>query len=281
MLLLVVLYAAFDHGAAGVAAGARIQTALAALAALACGGLLWTGSLRFAAPRAAVVGLALLVAFACWSGVTVAWSVAPDQTWLELNRAITYVLVLALAIVVGASHGRSIELAAKGFVAVALALAVYGIGQKVIPGVHIPGVFTLDQTAVFPRLQAPFGYWNALALFIAMGIPIALAGAVDQAMGRRVRLAAVLAVQLLLVTLDADRIAGRDGCGCDRAGGRDRTQRREVALADVVRARAARGAAHARDRALRAQPQHRFDCRYPPASRQAQCSERCCSSRWS
>ena len=41
---------------------------------------------------------ALLAAFALWSGVTLAWSVAPDQTWAECNRAIGYVLVLVLAI---------------------------------------------------------------------------------------------------------------------------------------------------------------------------------------
>ncbi|HEV3053086.1 MAG TPA: O-antigen ligase family protein [Solirubrobacteraceae bacterium] len=201
VLLLVLLYAAFDHGAASVAAGARIQAVVAAIAAVASGGVLWTGTLRFAAPRVAVVGLGLLAAFACWSGITVAWSVAPDQTWLELNRAITYVLVLALGVVVGASRRRSIELAAKGFLAIGLALAVYGIGQKVLPGIHISGVFTLNQTTLFPRLQAPFGYWNALALFIAMAIPIALAITVDKAQRRRVRLSALVSVELLLVTL--------------------------------------------------------------------------------
>jgi hypothetical protein len=201
ILLLLLLYAAFDHGAASVAAGARIQAVVAAIAAAASGGLLWTGTLRFAAPRVAVVGLGLLAAFACWSGITVAWSVAPDQTWLELNRAITYVLVLALAVVVGASHRRSLELAAKGFLGIGLALSVYGIGQKVLPGIHVAGVFTLNQTELFPRLQAPFGYWNALALFIAMAIPIALAITVDKALLRRIRLSALLSVELLLVTL--------------------------------------------------------------------------------
>jgi hypothetical protein len=201
ILLLVLLYAAFDHGAASVAAGARIQAVVAAIAAVASGGVLWTGTLRFSAPRVALVGLGLLTAFACWSGITVAWSVAPDQTWLELNRALTYLLVLALGVVVGASHRRSIELAAKGFLAIGLALAVYGIGQKVLPGIHVAGVFTLNQTTLFPRLQAPFGYWNALALFIAMAIPIALAITVDNAQRRRVRLSALLSVELLLVTL--------------------------------------------------------------------------------
>ncbi|HEV2984192.1 MAG TPA: hypothetical protein VGX46_07380, partial [Vicinamibacterales bacterium] len=49
VLLLVLLYAAFDHGAASVAAGARIQAVVAAIGAVASGGVLWTRTLRFAA----------------------------------------------------------------------------------------------------------------------------------------------------------------------------------------------------------------------------------------
>jgi hypothetical protein len=200
-LTLLLLYAAFDHGVASVAAGARIQVAVAAIAAVGAAGLVWTGTLRLAAPRRALLALGLLTSFAVWSALTLAWSVAPEETWIELNRAITYLIVLALGITAGASHTRSIELTAKGFLAVALAVALYGLGQKVIPGVHLAGVFNLDQTGTFPRLQEPFGYWNALALFLAMGVPIALAIAVNTASARRTRLLALLSVELLVVTL--------------------------------------------------------------------------------
>ena len=60
------------------------------------------------------------------------------------------------------------------------AVTAYALGQKLLPGVHLDGIFHLDQTAVLTRLQEPFGYWNALALFIAMGVPCALASAVDR-----------------------------------------------------------------------------------------------------
>jgi O-Antigen ligase len=200
-LLLLVLYAAFDHGAGGVAAGARIQVAVAAIAAIAATAVVWTGTLRFGATRRAIVAVGLLAAFAVWSGISLAWSVAPNQTWLELNRALTYALVLGLAVVAGASHRRSLELAAKGFLLVTLAVALYGLGQKVIPGVHVAGLFNLDQTGLFQRLQEPFGYWNALALFIAMGIPIALAIAVDRSGSKRIRLLGLLSIEPLLLTL--------------------------------------------------------------------------------
>src|SRR5438270_13143985 len=76
-LMALLLYAAFDHGAGGVSAGARLQVATSALAAATVAAWLWTGTLRVAAPRAAVVAVAALTAFAVWSGVTVLWSVAP------------------------------------------------------------------------------------------------------------------------------------------------------------------------------------------------------------
>src|SRR2546421_4788468 len=106
-LLLVVLYAAFEHGAVSLAVEARIQVVIAALAAAAGAALLWTGSLRLAAPRLALAGMALLAAFACWNAITLAWSVAPNQSWIEVNRAIAYVITLCLAFALGASSVRS------------------------------------------------------------------------------------------------------------------------------------------------------------------------------
>lgn len=200
-LLLLVLYAAFSHGAAAVPTGARIQVAIAALAAIAGAAWLWSGTLRFAAPRTALAGVALLTAFAAWSGVTILWSVAPDQTWNELNRALTYVIVLCLAVALGASHRHAPELIAKGFLSISLAVTAYALGQKLLPGLHVAGLFDLNQTGPLPRLQEPLGYWNALALFIALGVPTALGLAVDSSGSRRMRLGGVTATSLMMVAI--------------------------------------------------------------------------------
>jgi hypothetical protein len=50
-LLALVLYAAFSHGAVGSPPEARLQVVLSAIAALAGGAWLWSGTLRFSAPR--------------------------------------------------------------------------------------------------------------------------------------------------------------------------------------------------------------------------------------
>jgi len=200
-LLLLLLYAAFAHGADSDPAEARVQVGLSALGALAGVAWLWSGTIRVAARSAALAGIALLTAFAVWSAITLLWSVAPDQTWLELNRDLAYVIVLALAFAAGASHRRALETVAAGYLLVALAVTVYGLAQKAAPELHINGIFNFNQTAEYARLQAPFDYWNALALFVAFAVPIALVIAVDRERPRRIRLASLLAVELMLLVI--------------------------------------------------------------------------------
>lgn len=205
-LLLVVLYAAFEHGAVQQSAAARIQVAVAAITACAAAWV-WTGTVRVVAPRLALTGLALLSAFAVWSGITLAWSVAPDQTWLELNRGLGYLLVLAVAVAVGASIPRSIEFVAKGYLLVALAVTAYALGQKLVPGLHVSGVFDLNQTGPLPRLQEPLGYWNALALVIVIAVPVALVLAIDSAQPVHTRLGPLVASVVMMLRSHSPTLA--------------------------------------------------------------------------
>jgi hypothetical protein len=200
-LIALLAYTAFAHGATSFPAEARVQVAIAALAAIAAAGWLYTGSLRLVAPKTALAGVAALAAFAVWSGVTVLWSVAPDQTWIELNRTLTYVIVLGLAIAAGASQKRSIETLAIGYLLIAFAVTLYALGGKLVPGLHISGLFDLNQTGQVARLRAPLDYWNALGLFVAMAIPVAACLAADESRTHRVRLAALAAVELIGLTV--------------------------------------------------------------------------------
>ena len=198
---MLVLYAAFEHGAIDQAAETRIEVAIAAVAALAAGAWLWTGTLRLSAPRLALAGIGLLSASAVWSGITLIWSVSPDHTWTELNLTIAYVIVLCLGVAVGASLVRSVELVCKGLVFASFVVTVYALGQKLLPGLHVDGIFNLNRTGSLPRLQLPLGYWNALALFISFGVPGALALAVDQRRSVRARLVALGAAGLMLLAI--------------------------------------------------------------------------------
>ncbi len=200
-LLLICLYAAFDHGAVGPAGDERLQLALSVVAAPAMAVWLWGGALRLSAPGIVWSAVALLAAFALWSGVTLAWSVAPDQTWAECNRAIGYVLALVLAVALGASDRRAPAMVAHGFLGVGAAVTVYALAQKLLPGLHVAGVFDLNTTGTLTRLQEPLGYWNALALLVAMAAPVAFSLAVQRGRPGWMRIAAIVLFVLMLQTI--------------------------------------------------------------------------------
>ncbi len=96
---------------------------------------------------------------------------------------------------------RARDFVANGFLAVALLAAVYALGQKLLPGVHVGGVFDLNQTGAVPRLQEPIGYWNGLAVFAVLGVPLGLRLAIDPERAPRSRLLAAGAVELLVLTV--------------------------------------------------------------------------------
>jgi hypothetical protein len=195
------LYAAFDHGAVGATGQERVSLALTTVAAVGAAAWIWSGALILRAPALVWSGVALLAALAVWSGVSLTWSVAPEQTWSECNRVVTYLLVLVLAISVGSSHPRASEVVATGLLTVALAVTAYALAQKVLPGAHVGGIFNLDQTGPLTRLQEPLGYWNALALFIAMAVPVALSRAVDRRQRPATRIAMAVGMSLMILTM--------------------------------------------------------------------------------
>lgn len=200
-LLVVCLYAAFADGAVGLPEAAWVQASIALLALVAAGAWLFDQGLMLRAPRRAWVGIALLAAFAAWAGVSLLWSVAPDRSLGEVNRTLSYALFAVMAVGVGSSLPGAAQRLAVGWLAVALAVALYALGGKIAPGVNIPGLFDLNHTSDFSRLREPVGYWNALGLVCALGAPIAVRLAVDPQHRRLVRLAGLAALWVLLVTL--------------------------------------------------------------------------------
>src|SRR4051812_45212015 len=201
----VIAYAVFADGAIAQPMEARLQVAIAALALVALAAFLFSPSLRIAAGRLGWTGVVLLALFTIWTGVSFAWSVAPDGTWGELNRALAYLLVTLVALLIGSSLACALERAALGFVVIATAVALYALAGKAIPGVHI-GPLDFDHTQFFSRLRAPLAYWNALALFCVLAVPVALRATADR------RRPALVAAVLLLTTIGLTYSRGGVAC---------------------------------------------------------------------
>jgi hypothetical protein len=180
------MWSAFERRAALVplvAAGALVGVSALFSAGSSNGRLVWIGlaALTFAAafgtaalaggPRPvlsveAVVAFGLLVAFVCWCGLSVLWSIEPDRSWDYLNRGLVYVALAVVGLAVGAYVPRAVRLWAYTLtVVVALALGWALLGKAV------PAVGGSGRVA---RLSSPIGYWNALALLFDFGLPLGL-----------------------------------------------------------------------------------------------------------
>ncbi|HEV2785730.1 MAG TPA: O-antigen ligase family protein, partial [Solirubrobacteraceae bacterium] len=193
-------YAVFAHGAIGLPEEPRLQIGIALIGVGAAVGLLLTRTLVVRAPVEAWIGVGLLVGFAVWCGISLVWSVAPERTWAHVNRAISYALVVVLAMALASSLPRAIERVAYGWLLVAVACALYAVAGKVIPGVEILGV-DFNHTAIASRLRAPLEYWNALGLVMVLAIPIALRLTTDTTRRDATRLAALAALFLLFACM--------------------------------------------------------------------------------
>jgi tetratricopeptide (TPR) repeat protein len=198
-LLVAVTFAAVMDGATRLTDGSDLQIGLALLGLATLATLASRRGLQARALPKARAGIVLLALFGAWCALSISWSIAPDESWIEANRAFAYALVAGLALVLGASLARAPRRAAVAYVALASAVALYALGGKMLPWIHA-GAFDLDHAGEVSRLRAPLGYWNALALFCVLAVPLALRLAGDR--GRTpVRVGALLALPVLVTTV--------------------------------------------------------------------------------
>ena len=135
------------------------------------------------------MGTAGAAGLLAWSAASIAWASAPDLAWLSTHRT----AVAFAALVTGSALATRLDDAARrlaiGVAVAATPVLLWALGSRVIPDLLAP----LDDT---PRLSAPIGHANGLALVAVFAVP----GALLLASTRRWRDAgAVLAMGALLV----------------------------------------------------------------------------------
>jgi predicted membrane protein len=99
-----------------------------------------------------------------FSGISIAWALAPDTAWTEANHTALAFLALVLGITLGSIIPHAPERFAMG-----LALATAPVIAWALLARCLPTVFGSDYEP--SRLQAPIGYWNALALVAVIAVP--------------------------------------------------------------------------------------------------------------
>ena len=199
----------------------------------------------------------LLALLGVWALVSTQWTADADAAYLQAAQVTLYVgaFFLVASTVTREAAPRILDGIALAIVAIAL-VALIG---RLFPGFASTGAAGRALPAVIERLSWPVGYWNGLAMLVALGLPLLLrivagtrlagrrcgGGGRDPA-GRRRRLSLIVAGRR-----DRGRRSGDDVRGpgsrplaCDRCGGRRRRRRRHGGAR-------ARVAARARQRAVR------------------------------
>jgi hypothetical protein len=138
--------------------------------------------------------LAAFVALCVLTGLSITWAVQPDDAWLETNRTLAYLAVFAAGVaLVRLAPGRWGAILGATVVAATL-VSLYALATKVFPGALNP-----EETEA--RLREPFGYWNAVGLMAALGVPGCLWLAARRTGHAAVGALAYPVLGLLLVTM--------------------------------------------------------------------------------
>jgi hypothetical protein len=138
--------------------------------------------------------LALFAAFAVVTALSILWSLDPSTSWTETSRTLAYLAVFGGAIaLVRLLPGRWAAVL-HGVALACMVVCGYALLTKVFPE-------TLAADEVYARLRAPFGYWNAVGLMAASGVPPLLWLAARRSGRRTVNALAYPGLGLLLVCL--------------------------------------------------------------------------------
>ena len=145
---------------------------------------------------AAWATLGLMAAFASWTALGIGWSESSERSVAELGRVATLLGVFALALAVqGRESLRRMVSGAAGGIALVAGVALLSRLQPTwFPELEAPRLIPETQA----RLHYPLNYWNGLAAFTAIGMPLllALATAARHVATRALALAAVPALAL-------------------------------------------------------------------------------------
>ncbi|MGI8410985.1 MAG: tetratricopeptide repeat protein [Solirubrobacteraceae bacterium] len=151
-------------GGVNLAPNTWAEIALTLLAAVLAA---WT-VLRGRAGRAwGGVTMGLILAVAGLTYASIAWSVAPSDSWVEANRTLSYVAAFAAALTLARIAPQRWPAVVGAVAAVATIVSGYALLVKVFPA-------ALDPNDLLGRISAPFDYWNASGLIAALGLPACL-----------------------------------------------------------------------------------------------------------
>jgi hypothetical protein len=141
------------------------------------------------------VTVGMFALLAALTAASIAWSVQPDYSWQDAGQTAAYLAAFAGAAALARLAPDRWPALLGALALMAAALSGWALLAKVFPA-------TLDTGNnvghTLGRLQQPFGYWNAVGVTAALGLPPCLWLGTARERGRAVRALAAPAIALLL-----------------------------------------------------------------------------------
>jgi tetratricopeptide (TPR) repeat protein len=101
---------------------------------------------------------------AAGTALSVLWSLAPSDSWIEAGRTFAYLAVFAAGIALVRLLPQSWAAVLAGVAGGCLIVCGWALLTKVFP-------VSLASEETYARLREPFAYWNSVGLMAALGVP--------------------------------------------------------------------------------------------------------------
>jgi len=113
-------------------------------------------------PIYGIWSVGLLLAFTVLTALSIVWSVQPDNSWQDAGRMLAYCGVFGAAVALVRLAPERWPAILGGLLLATVIVCGYALLSKILPD-------KLAASSTYARLEAPYGYWNALGLTAAMG----------------------------------------------------------------------------------------------------------------
>jgi hypothetical protein len=123
-------------------------------------------------PASTLVVGGLMLALACWTLASVLWAPSAEDAFNELNRVALYVAVFVFTVL--AASRRTVGRWADGLAVAISAVAFVALVSRLFPETFPDRELATYLPSAATRLSFPLGYWNGLAIFVGLGIPLLL-----------------------------------------------------------------------------------------------------------
>ena len=198
---LLALLAFTTTGGENLAANTWVEIALVVIG-LGVAATLAVSGLASSIPVPTRLSALAFVALTGFTALSIAWSVAPDQSWLEAARTAGYAGAFLAAIGLARLHPVRLPAVLGGIGVAAVLVCAWAVLAKAL-------TIGSGEQVQYGRLLGAFGYWNATGLMAALGLPALLWASSRRERGRATRALAAPAIALLasVVVLSYSRSA--------------------------------------------------------------------------